>query len=164
MQIYNDISNVSNKLDNIFVFIFRLNPNKYQMIDFERFMKLIKITQIELADKLGVSQTAISMVKNGKMEMPKNWIDIIKTEYNQDITNFISKASSSIASEPQEKYETPSIRIIETITNSNQNLSASNRILVDTNKQLTETNSRLQDQLIKINEKLLRFIESKELV
>ena len=134
------------------------------MIDFERFMKLIKITQIELADKLGVSQTAISMVKNGKMEMPKNWIDIIKTEYNQDITNFISNTASSIASEPQEKYETPINRILETISNSNQNLSASNRILVDTNRHLTDSNSRLQDQLIKINEKLLRFIESKELV
>jgi len=134
------------------------------MIDFERFMKSIKITQIELADKLGVSQTAISMVKNGKMEMPRNWIDIIKHEYNQDITNFISDTAISIASEPQERYDTPMTRIIDTITDSNNNLSASNRILVDTNRQLSDINTRLQDQLIKINEKLLRFMESKELV
>jgi transcriptional regulator with XRE-family HTH domain len=132
------------------------------MIDLQRYRKVKKLDQKHISVISGLDQAIISKYENKKMVTEHITNMLLKAI--PELDSYMINENDSIASEPQEKYETPSIRIIETITNSNQNLSASNRILVDTNRHLTDTNSRLQDQLIKINEKLLRFIDLKELV
>lgn len=124
------------------------------MIDIERFMSSMKITQSDLATKLGVSQTAISLVKNGRMDFPQSWISIIEQEYKVDISNFISP---DIVSEPPEPYEPANNRAIDTVAEAN-------KILATANKQLAEVNARMQDQMLRINEKLLQIIDKKELV
>jgi transcriptional regulator with XRE-family HTH domain len=125
------------------------------MIDIVKFINATKATQVDLADKLGVSQTAISMVKNGKLEIPKLWIDIIEKEYKININDFIINSdniSNNITSEPKEEYST-SVSTVDKMVEAIFEIIQSNQKLIDNNTKLIETNSDLSQFLIqKLNE------------
>jgi transcriptional regulator with XRE-family HTH domain len=111
-----------------------------QNLDVERYIDSIKANQNELADKLGVSQAAISKVRNGKMDIPRSWIPIIKQNYNVDITDFIT--NDNIASDPKPEYikgEGMGDKLIDSIFEMIKN----NEKLIDNNSKLVEINAEL---------------------
>ena len=97
------------------------------MFDIELLMADMKMTQNELATVLGVSQTAISKVKNGKMDIPETWVDFLNEKYDIVITKYFRQ--SDVLNDPREEY-------ISNNTNSNLvssilNLTESNKILAE---------------------------------
>ncbi len=116
------------------------------MSDLERFMKSMKITQSDLATKLGVSQAAISKVKIGQMDIPKNWVQTIKKEYNYNITKYMNTDPvDDVAHEPQEEYKTQIkiqdqkyLDIIEKLVSSNQSLARSVEMMADNINKITQ--------------------------
>ena len=125
------------------------------MIDIIGFINATKAKQVDLADKLGVSQTAISMVKNGKLEIPKSWIDIIEQEYHINISDFTINSdniSNNTVSEPKEEYikdRSNDEKLIESIFEMIRN----NEKLIDNNSKLVEINATMSHFIIsKLNE------------
>lgn len=116
------------------------------MSDLERFMKSMKITQNDLATKLGVSQAAISKVKIGQMEIPKNWVESIKKEYNYNITKYIdTETTPDVVNEPQEEYKAQIkiqdqkyLDIIEQLVSSNKSLARSVEMMADNINKITQ--------------------------
>lgn len=116
------------------------------MSDLQRFMKAMKITQQDLATKLGVSQAAISKVKIGQMDIPKNWVETIKKEYNYNITKYIDDDTTpDVVNEPQEEYKAQIkiqdqkyIDIIEKLVSSNQSLARSVELMADNINKITQ--------------------------
>lgn len=117
-----------------------------QNIDIERYIDSINANQNELADKLGVSQAAISKVRNGKMEIPKGWIPIIKHNYNVDITDFIT---TQVIAEPLTNYESKKESSTDVLSTLFQ--------MIKNNEKLIDNNTKLVD----INAELSNFILSK---
>ena len=59
------------------------------MYDLQRLLKDIKVTQKDFSEMVGVSETAISRVKNGSMVMPNDWLYIIEEKYNLDLRKYL---------------------------------------------------------------------------
>lgn len=57
------------------------------MFDIKRFRKDLKLKQEDLAQILGVPQSFISQVENGKDQMPYKWIDVLKETHTSDELN-----------------------------------------------------------------------------
>lgn len=55
------------------------------MLTLKQFRNKYKLTQKQLAEKLGVSPTTISMYENGRWTLNQYIIDWIKAEYDEDI-------------------------------------------------------------------------------
>lgn len=109
------------------------------MFDIELLMNDLKMTQNELSTVLGVSQTAISKVKNGKMDIPEAWIDLLNQKYNIIITKYFK---TDVASEPQAEYvvrENNTDNLIRSLLN----ITESNKILAESVKKAIENNSIL---------------------
>jgi len=119
------------------------------MFDLERFMKDNSLTQNDLARELGVSQTAISKVKNGNMDIPEAWLKYFNSKYDVIITNYFKNNSSEKTID--ETYST-------NITEDNKK-----EILMKSLLNLTESNKILADSVhkaIALNERLLEKIEA----
>jgi len=113
------------------------------MFDLETLMNDLKLTQIELAKELGVSQTSISKVKNGQMDIPEKWIDHLNTKYDIIITKYFKE--SVIASEPMEEYvaDTQKKDLIKSLLN----LSESNKTLAESVNEAIKLNAMLIEKL-----------------
>jgi transcriptional regulator with XRE-family HTH domain len=116
------------------------------MIDIVGFINATHATQLELSDKLGVSQSAISMVKTGKMDIPKSWIDIISSEYKVDVSDFTYDEDT--LKEPEVKYnpkktEENKDHLIKSILN----LTESNKILAESVSEAIRLNSQLINRI-----------------
>lgn len=68
------------------------------MVDIEAIIRKSKKTQIQLADAIGVSQSAISKVKKGQMQMPEEWKPLIKEYTGLDPDDFL------VTNEPHQHY------------------------------------------------------------
>lgn len=55
------------------------------MIDIKLIVNELNITQAELAFQLGVSPTAVSAVRNGRIDFPKDWSRILKEKFNINV-------------------------------------------------------------------------------
>ena len=112
------------------------------MFNLESLMYDLNITQNELATVLGVSQTAISKVKNYKMDIPEAWKKLIMQKYNIDITNYYIK-NTPVASEPEELYiakkqdDNEYLHIIKSLASSNEKLAKSVEKMADSIYDLT---------------------------
>jgi len=117
------------------------------MFDLELFMSELKLTQNELAIVLSVSQTAISKVKNGKMDIPEGWLPILKLHYDVDYEKYyVIHKDDNIINEPQSLYNSnPDSR--EYLLQSIFNLTESNKILAFSVSEAIRLNGVLIDKL-----------------
>lgn len=120
------------------------------MFDIELLMADMKMTQNELATVLGVSQTAISKVKNGKMDIPESWVDLLNEKYNVIITKYFKE--SNVINDPKEVYETNNINVSsedkkEILMKSILNLSESNKILADSVHKAIILNEKMMEKI-----------------
>ena len=116
------------------------------MIDLKAITKDLKLSQLEISQLLGVSQTAISMVSNGKMDFPSAWEQILIDKLGIDISKYYLK--SDMVSEYQEKYVSKKEILQQAIINlseSNKLLSESNKILAESNKMMAKTQSEMME-------------------
>lgn len=113
------------------------------MFDLESLMYDLKMTQSELATVLNVSQTAISKVKNGKMDIPEAWLDHLNEKYNIITTKYYK---AEIAADPQEVYQVKENNT-DSLIKSLLNMSESNKILAESVRKAIENNSILINKL-----------------
>ncbi len=118
------------------------------MIDIAGFINATKATQLELSEKLGISQSAISMVKNGNMDIPKSWIDIIFKEYKINISDFTEDLDT--LKDPEVKYSAKKQddnkdNLIKSILN----LTESNKILAESVSEAIRLNGILIQEIKK---------------
>lgn len=109
------------------------------MFDIKLLMSDLKLTQSELATILGVSQTAISKVKNGYMDIPEAWVDLLNEKYNIVITKYY-KGISEIT-EPSEIYQVDDQK--QNLIKSLLNLTESNKVLADSVNEAIKLNAIL---------------------
>lgn len=76
------------------------------MFDLQNFLKANKITQKQFSKEIGKSQTAISMVVNGEMDLPKEWLELILETYKVNPDDYIleNSAISHKGNEPAHNY------------------------------------------------------------
>ena len=111
------------------------------MFDLETLMNDLKLTQNDLAKELGVTQGAISKVKNGHMDIPEAWVDHLNAKYDLVITKYF--VDSSMLKDPLETYE---------VQNKDKDLIKSLLNLTESNKSLAES----VNEAIKLNAMLIK--------
>lgn len=125
------------------------------MIDLQRIIKHLKITQGDFSSKLGVSQSAVSQVCSGKIKMPDAWNEKIQEVFNLDISNF-HLSNELILSDTVLNYENENkSKLGEALVN----LSQSNKIMSESNKSLSESNKILSESIQKAIELQKKLIE-----
>jgi transcriptional regulator with XRE-family HTH domain len=114
------------------------------MFNLELLMQDLKMTQSELATVLGVSQTAISKVKNGHMDIPEAWVDYLNEKYDVIITKYFYSVSE--LKEPPAQYEsimTDTLYLLKSVFN----LTESNKILAESVYKAIDANVKLIDKV-----------------
>jgi predicted XRE-type DNA-binding protein len=75
------------------------------MFDLKAFLKDKKIRQNDFADIIGKSQSSISYVVGGKMDLPEDWTKLIKDKFpDVDLSLYEIEEDISIAMEPESPF------------------------------------------------------------
>ena len=113
------------------------------MVDFKAFRKANHLTQIDLADYLGVGQGFISQIEKGDRPMPKESISkILANPYGWDTTLLTSDQPKNPA---EEKPEDTSM--VDRLFALLQEEQASNKILLQLLREKEEKIEALQEEL-----------------
>lgn len=126
------------------------------MFDLKSLAKDLKLSQNELSNMLGVSQTAVSLVYNGKMDLPVAWEEVLKEKINVDISKYyINKSDPSDVTQIYKSKDPAVNSIIENLSEANKIIAESNRLLSESNKVLSESISKAIEIHNKVMEQLL---------
>lgn len=75
------------------------NITEYNMFDLKAFRKDFKMSQGEMKDFLGCTQSYISLVENGNRELTEQYVDKIRAKYGNDVAEYYSSCNI------KEKYD-----------------------------------------------------------
>ena len=118
-------------------------------------------TQQYIAEKLGVSQAAVSALLNGKpfgKKLANKWAEEFGLRVNWLLTNegemFIDDKTEKVIKEitPNIIYDM-FVKSGERIVNVVEEITSSNKTLVDTNVKLVDTNQKLAERILELSEK-----------